>query len=97
MKEITFSVDDEIYEKIKSHSEINWSEFIKQSIMNHLKKTTKTKIISIKDLRKRLDPELLRKIKKFDEEAAIKFYKKAKQLELERATHLKELEQKIDK
>jgi protease II len=96
MKEISFSVEDDIYKKIKNHSEINWSEIIQRSIMNHLQKTAKTKIISIEDLRKRLGPKLLQKVRQLDEKEEIKFYKKAKQLELERSTHLKELEQKTD-
>ena len=48
-------------------------------------------VISIKDFRKRLDPELLKKIKELDEQEEILFYKKAKKMEQERLNHLQEL------
>lgn len=53
-------------------------------------------VMSIKDFRKRLDPELLKKIKELDEQEEILFYIKAKKMEQERLNHLQELERSID-
>ena len=54
-------------------------------------------IISIKKFRKRLNPELLKKIKQLDEEEETKFYNEAKKMEQERLNHVKDLEQSTEK
>lgn len=54
-------------------------------------------VISIKNFRKRLNPELLKKIKRLDEEEEIKFYKEAKKMEQQRLNHLKDLERSTKK
>jgi len=97
MTNITFSVDDDLHKKMKEHPEIKWTEILRQSIRNNLKKVEEMDVISIKDFRKRLDPELLKKIKELDEQEEILFYKKAKKMEQERLNHLQELERSTDK
>ena len=97
MTNITFSVDDDIHKKMKEHPEIKWTEILRQSIIKYLKKVEEMDVISIKDFRKRLDPELLKKIKELDEQEEILFYKKAKKMEQERLNHLQELERSTDK
>jgi len=57
----------------------------------------KMDVISIKNFRKRLNPELLKKIKRLDEEEEIKFYKEAKKMEQQRLNHLKDLERSTKK
>ena len=96
MTNITFSVDNDLHKKMKEHPEIKWTEILRQSIINYLKKVEEMDVISIKDFRKRLDPELLKKIKELDEQEEILFYKKAKQMEQERLNHLQELERNRD-
>ncbi len=53
-------------------------------------------IIPIKDFRKRLDPELLKKIEDLDEQEEILFLKKEKKMEQERMNRLQELERSTD-
>ena len=36
MTNITLSIDDEVYKKMKIHSEIKWSEFVRKSIKQRL-------------------------------------------------------------
>jgi len=96
MTNITFSVDNDLHKKMKEHPEIKWTEILRQSIINYLKKVEEMDVISIKDFRKRLDPELLKKIKELDEQEEILFYKKAKKMEQERLNHLQELERSTD-
>jgi len=57
----------------------------------------KMDVISIKNFRKRLSPEILKKIKQLDEEEEIKFYIEAKKMEQERLNYLKDLEQSTEK
>ena len=97
MTNITFSVDDDLHKKMKQHPEIKWTEILRQSIMNYLKKVEEMDVISIKNFRKRLNPDLIKKIKKLDEEEEISFYKEAKKMEQERLNHLKELERSTEK
>lgn len=96
MTNITFSVDDDIHKKMKEHPEIKWTEILRQSIINYLKKVEEIDVISVKDFRKRLDPELLKKIKELDDQEEILFYKKAKKMEQERLNHLQELKRSAD-
>ena len=97
MTNITFSVDDEIHKKMKSHPEIKWTEILRQSIINYLEKIAETDVISIKDFRKRFDPELLQKVEELDEQEEIMFYKKEKKMEQERLNRLQDLERSSDK
>jgi len=36
MTNITLSIDDEVYKKMKMHSEIKWSEFVRKNIKQRL-------------------------------------------------------------
>jgi len=96
MTNITFSVDDDLHKKMKQHPEIKWTEILRQSIVNYLKKVEEMDVISIGNFRKRLNPDLIKKIKKLEEEE-ISFYKEAKKMEQERLNHLKELERSTEK
>lgn len=37
MTNITLSIEDSVYKRMKKHSEIKWSEFVRSSIQNRLK------------------------------------------------------------
>ncbi len=96
MTNITFSVDDDIHKKMKEHPEIKWTEILRQSIVNYLKNVEEIDVISIKDFRERLDPELLQKIEALEEQEEILFYKEAKKMEQERLNRLQDLERSSD-
>ena len=36
MTNITLSIEDEVYKKMRKHSEIKWSEFVRKSIKNRI-------------------------------------------------------------
>jgi hypothetical protein len=97
MTNITFSVDDDIHKKMKEHPEIKWTEILRQSIIKYLKKVEEIDVISIKDFRERLNPELLQKIEELDEQEEILFYKEAKKMEQERLNGLQNIEKSSDK
>ena len=50
MTNITFSVDDDLHQKMKNHPEIKWSEIFRNSIRNYLKNFETPKRISGKSL-----------------------------------------------
>ena len=82
---------------MKKHPEIKWTEILRQSIINYLKNLEEIDVISIKDFRERLDPELLQKIEALEEQEEILFYKEAKKMEQERLNRLQDLERSSDK
>ena len=67
MTNITFSVDDDLHKKMKEHPEIKWDIIFRQSIIEYLEKVDKREIVPINEFRKRLEPEILQKIKELDE------------------------------
>jgi len=92
MTNITFSVDDDLHKQMKEHPEIKWTEILRQSILNYLKKIEEIDELSIEDFRTRLDPKLLSKIEELNEQDEILFYKKVKEKEHKRLDSLQELE-----
>ena len=98
MTNITFSVDDDLHKQMKKHPEIKWTEILRQSILNYLKKVEELDELSIEDFRTRLDPKLLSKIEELNEQDEILFYKKVKEKEHKRLDRLQESEEeKLEK
>lgn len=95
MTNITFSVDDDLHKKMKEHPEIKWTEIFRQSIVNYLKKVEEIDVLSILEFKKRVDPEILKKIDELNEQDEIMFYEKAKKLEEERLKQLQESERRV--
>ena len=96
MTNITFSVDDDLHKKMKEHPEIKWTEILRQSISTYLKKVEEIDVLSIKDFKKRLDPETQKKIDELNDKDEITFYERAEKLEEERLKQLQELERSVD-
>ena len=96
MTNITFSVDDDIHKKMKEYPEIKWTEVLRQSIVNYLKKVEEIDVLSIKDFKKRLDQETLKKIDELNDQDEIMFYAKAKKMEEERLKQLQKLERSVE-
>lgn len=92
MTNITFSVDDELHKRMRDHPEVKWTEILRQSIIDYLKKVEEIDVISVSDFRKRLDPKILDKVKDLKENDEIEFYEETEILEQERVDRLKELE-----
>ena len=95
MVDITFSVDEDIHKKMKEHPEVNWTEILRQAIIDHLKKIEEIDTISIKDFKKRFDQELIKEIEKLDYRIEIFFYKNIKDMKKKRQEHLKEFEETV--
>ncbi len=41
MTNITLSIDDSVYDKMKKYSEVKWSEFVRKAIMHRIKELEK--------------------------------------------------------
>ena len=95
MTNITFSVDDDLHKKMKEHPEIKWTEIFRQSIVNYLKKVEEIDVLSILEFKKRIGPEILKKIDELNEQDEIMFYENAKKLEEERLKQLQESERRV--
>lgn len=96
MTNITFSVDDDIHKKMREYPEIKWTEVLRQSIAVYLKKLEDIDVLTITEFKKRLDPEILKKIDELDEKDETLFYEKAKKMEEERLKQLQKLERSVE-
>jgi len=78
---------------IKEHPEIKWTEILRNSIIEYLKKVEKIDVLPIEEFRKNLDQDILNMIEVLDEGEELKFYQKTKQQEKERT----EIQQKLER
>jgi hypothetical protein len=74
MAHMTLSLPDEVYEEIKEHPEIKWSEIARASIIAYLKRLRGS--TSSKEILALLSPEAQESIKDTDEKKAKKLHKK---------------------
>ena len=89
MAHITLSIPDELYEEMKKHKEIKWSEIARRGIREELEK--KKGIIKGSDFFNRLPEDTknsIRKISKFSKSDWEKYHKKMKEREWKRAKSL---------
>ena len=75
MAHITLSVPDSVYEEMKKHPEIKWSEVARKSIIE--KTVLLKKSVHSKDLLNLLSPEASNRILKVKEGDWLRFYKEA--------------------
>ncbi len=86
MAHITLSIPDQMYEEMKRHPEVRWSEAARSGIKQQLQKTVK--VISSKELLKRLSPGTQKAIKEIPESEWKKGYKQMKEGERKRLKYL---------
>jgi hypothetical protein len=86
---ITLSIPNYLYDEMKKHKEINWSEIARKSIEEKL--SDLKDITEGKELVKKLDPEtrsILEEISKLPKKDWIKYYQKVKEREWKRTKSL---------
>ncbi|ADB58204.1 hypothetical protein [Archaeoglobus profundus] len=85
MPNITLSISDDIYKKMKKYSEIKWSEVVRKAIVDYLKKLEESRMeISTKDLLKELGNDFKKSLDELELEKAIEGYKKMRDTEWKR-------------
>ena len=96
MSNVTFSVDEDLYKRMKSHPEIKWSEVCRQAIIKFLEETEHPTIWSTKMLRSRLSSPINQLIKSLPVEKTGDFAVKSREYEKKRAKHLYNEEKLIE-
>ena len=83
MPNITFSVSDELYKRMKNYPEIKWSTLYRQMIKQYLDKFKEPTNMNITDLRDQLRKKGIT-MDDLTHEQILKSYKKMRELEWER-------------
>ena len=85
MPNITLSIPEDIYKKMKKYSEIKWSEVIRKAIADYLEKLEESKTeISSEELLNELGDEFKESLNKLDFEKAVEGYKRMRENEWKR-------------
>ena len=90
MPNITLSIPDEIYRKMKKYSEIKWSEVVRKAIIDYLKKLEESRTeISTRELLKELGNDFKKSLDELDFEKVIEGYKKMRDAEWKRISTIR--------
>ena len=85
MPNITLSIPEDIYKKMKKYSEIKWSEVIRRAIVDYLEKLEESRTeISSEELLNELGDEFKESLNKLDFEKAVEGYKRMRENEWKR-------------
>jgi len=83
MPNVTFSVPQVLYERMKKYPEIKWSTLYRQTIEQYLEKLENNTIITMKELREKLKKKGIT-MENLTHEQVIENYKKTRDLKWER-------------
>ena len=85
MPNITLSIPEDIYKKMKKYSEIKWSEVVRKAIVDYLKKLEENRMeVSTKELLNELGNEFKKSLNELDFEKAVEGYKNMRDTEWKR-------------
>ncbi|HID43231.1 MAG TPA: hypothetical protein EYP30_05545 [Archaeoglobaceae archaeon] len=85
MPNITLSIPEQLYRKMKKHKEIKWSEVIRKAIADYIKRLEESKLeISTDELLKELG--IAEELNEINIEKAAEYYKKMREEEWRRFT-----------
>jgi len=87
MPNITLSIPDDIYRKMKKYSEIKWSEVVRKAIVDYLRKLEENRSeISTKELLDELGNAFKKSLDELNLETVLKGYKKMRESEWKRVS-----------
>ncbi|MEM0053762.1 MAG: ribbon-helix-helix domain-containing protein [Nitrososphaeria archaeon] len=85
MTNITLSIPDELYKKMKKYSEIKWSEVVRKAIIDYIKRIEEGGFkVSAKELLKNFDEEFRREVRELSLDDAIEGFRKMSEEEWRR-------------
>jgi predicted CopG family antitoxin len=85
MANITLSIPDDIYKKMKKHREVKWSEVVRRAILEYLKRIEEGGFeMTTKELLKELGEEFKKSLEELSIAKAIEGYEKARDAEWKR-------------
>jgi predicted CopG family antitoxin len=85
MANITISIPKELYEKMKRHSEVKWSEVIRKALANYVDRleVAESGVIPAETLARKLGEKDL-DVSKIDLDKAVAYYEEGRKLERKR-------------
>lgn len=87
MPNITLSIPNEVYKKMKKYSEIKWSEVVRKSIIEYLRKLEESRTeFSTKEILEELGKDFKKSLDELDLEKAVKGYEKMRDAEWKRTS-----------
>ncbi|WP_456369431.1 hypothetical protein [Geoglobus sp.] len=90
MPNITLSIPDDVYKKMKKYSEIRWSEVVRKAIVDYLGKLEETRTeISTGDLLKELGSDFKKSLSELEFEKAKEGYEKMRDAEWRRTSTIR--------
>ena len=90
MTNITLSIPDEVYVKMKIHKEIRWSEVVRRAITEYMERLEeKGSEITTKDLLEELGDDFRKSLNELSFETAAKGYKKMRDAEWKRVSMIR--------
>jgi len=82
MPNITLSVPEEVYKKMKKYPEVKWSEVARKAIIEYLRRLEG--VVSSKELLEELGENFVNELKEISLEKAIEYYEKMREAEWRR-------------
>ena len=77
MPNITLSLPDDIYKKMKKYSEIRWSEVVRKAIADYIRKLEESRVeITTEELLNDLGNDFKKSLDELELERAVEGYKK---------------------
>jgi len=90
MPNITLSIPEDVYRKMKEYSEIKWSEVVRKAIVDYLRKLEESKTeISTKELLEELGDNFKKSLDELELEKVIECYEKMRDAEWKRISTIR--------
>ena len=84
MPNITLSIPDDIYRKMKKYPEVKWSEVARKAIIGYLRRIEGPRLISSEELLRELGDDFAKALAEIDLEEAVKCYRAMRRAERKR-------------
>lgn len=87
MPNITLSLPDDVYKKMKKYSEIKWSEVVRRAIVDYIRKLEESRAeITTEELLNNLGDDFKKRLDELELEKAVEGYKKMRDAEWKRTS-----------
>lgn len=86
MPNITLSIPEELYRKMKKYSEVRWSEVARKAIIEYLRKLEGESKTSTDELLEELGKGFVKDLSEISFEKAVEWYKKMREAEWRRSS-----------
>ncbi|MCD6164971.1 MAG: hypothetical protein J7J30_06040 [Candidatus Odinarchaeota archaeon] len=86
MPNITLSISEELYRKMKEYSEVRWSEVARKAIIEYLRKLEGEFKMSTEELLEELGKDIVKELSEISFEQAVEWYEKMREAEWRRSS-----------